>query len=321
MKNVKLSLRKRPQYDEMIDEIEFKQSKIKYPNRNATFARRSPYLSQFDGDSSLISLEEQESNIAKEQMLQQTLRLLSARDGLTHRALHARSGMTSPSYPPSGLSEYDDAESDFTGYADDYRARKELLERVRAEAMAERVRLSLDEHIRRTADGLFAEPEEEVVAEPDPSYESTQHVREILNDIVDRAADIGRIRKRGDDNIYQPSDGRSLSVIPFSGRSYSVPPSDSRFRGRSQRLPSEEPQPLRLGRRPDLSFLRSPEDYLAMRMPQSSSSSAMPSGLNPVPIPKGKAAPKQKGRPRKARSSSPAVKAAPKPRLRPPKVT
>jgi len=319
MKNVKLSLRKRPQYDEMIDEIEFKQSKIKYPNRNATFARRSPYLSQFDGDSSLISLEEQESNIAKEQMLQQTLRLLSARDGLTHRALHARSGMTSPSYPPSGLSEYDDAESDFTGYADDYRARKELLERVRAEAMAERVRLSLDEHIRRTADGLFAEPEEEVVAEPDPSYESTQHVREILNDIVDRAADIGRIRKRGDDNIYQPSDGRSLSVIPFSGRSYSVPPSDSRFRGRSQRLPSEEPQRIRLDRRPDLSFVRGAEDYLAMRIPQSSSSSssAMPTGLNPVPIPKGKAAPKPKGRPRKARSASPAGKAEPKPRGRP----
>jgi hypothetical protein len=245
MKNVKLSLRKRPQYDEMIDEIEFKQPKIKYPNRNATFARRSPYLSQFDGDASLISLEEQESNIEKEKMLQQTLRLLSGRDGLTYRGLYARSGMASPSYPPSGLSEYDDAQSDFTGYADDYRERKELLERVRAEAMAERVRQDLEDHIRRTADGLFAEPEE-VVAEPDPSYESTQHVREILNDIVDRAADIGRIRKgRENENIYQPSNGRSLSEIPFPGRSYSVPPPESRFRGRSQRLPSEEPQRIR----------------------------------------------------------------------------
>jgi len=45
MKNVKLSLRKRPQYDEMIDEIEFKQPKIKYLDRKATFSRRSPYLS------------------------------------------------------------------------------------------------------------------------------------------------------------------------------------------------------------------------------------------------------------------------------------
>ena len=144
-----------------------------------------------------------------------------------------------------------------------------------------------------------------------------------MNDIVDRAADIGRIRKRGDDNIYQPSDGRSLSVIPFSGRSYSVPPSDSRFRGRSQRVLSPEdeaPQRIRLGRQPDLSFVRSPEDYIAMRIPQSSSSSsAMPTGLNPVPLPSGKAAPKPKSNPRKARSSSPAVKAAPKPRGRPPK--
>ena len=176
MKNVELSLRKRPQYDEMIDETEFKQPKIKYPNRNATFSRRSPYLSQFDGDASLICLEEQESNIAKEQMLQQTLRLLSGRDGLTDRALYARSGMARPSFPASGLSEYDGSEydsaaSEFKGYADDYRQRKELLERARAEAMAERVRLNLEEHIRRTADGLFAEPEE------DPSYARTQDVR------------------------------------------------------------------------------------------------------------------------------------------------
>jgi len=42
MKYDKVYLRKRPQYDEMIDEIEFKQPKIKYPNRVAQFMRNTP---------------------------------------------------------------------------------------------------------------------------------------------------------------------------------------------------------------------------------------------------------------------------------------
>ena len=54
MKYDKMSLRKRPQYNEMIDEIEFKQPKIKYPDRTAQFLRNSPYLSRFDGDQSFI---------------------------------------------------------------------------------------------------------------------------------------------------------------------------------------------------------------------------------------------------------------------------
>jgi hypothetical protein len=48
MKYDKVYLRKRPQYDEMIDEIEFKQPKIKYPNRVAQFLRNTSQLSQFD---------------------------------------------------------------------------------------------------------------------------------------------------------------------------------------------------------------------------------------------------------------------------------
>ena len=59
MKYDNLYLRKRPQYDQMIDYIELKQPKIKYPNRDAQFLRNSPYLSQFDGDQSFINLEEQ----------------------------------------------------------------------------------------------------------------------------------------------------------------------------------------------------------------------------------------------------------------------
>ena len=97
MKYDKVYLRKRPQYDEMIDEIELKQPKIKYPDRVAQFMRNSPYLSQFDGDQSFINMEEQESNIAKEQMLQQAMKLLASRNGLTHSLLQARSSISNSS--------------------------------------------------------------------------------------------------------------------------------------------------------------------------------------------------------------------------------
>ena len=97
MKYDKVYLRKRPQYDEMIDEIELKQPKLKYPNRVAQFMRNSPYLSQFDGDQSFINMEEQESNIAKEQMLQQAMKLLASRNGLTHSLLQARSSISNSS--------------------------------------------------------------------------------------------------------------------------------------------------------------------------------------------------------------------------------
>ena len=56
------NLRRKPTYNEVINYLEFEQPKIKYPNRNATFLRNSPYLSQFDGDS-WIDLEEQEEKI------------------------------------------------------------------------------------------------------------------------------------------------------------------------------------------------------------------------------------------------------------------
>ena len=61
MKYDKVYLRKRPQYDEMINEIELKQPKIKYPNRVAQFMRNTPQLSQFDGDYLFLTIEEQES--------------------------------------------------------------------------------------------------------------------------------------------------------------------------------------------------------------------------------------------------------------------
>ena len=89
MKYDKVYLRKRPQYDEMIDEIELKQPKIKYPNRNAQFLRNSPYLSQFDGDQSFINMEEQENNIAKQRIMEETMRQMARDKGYTHSFFRA----------------------------------------------------------------------------------------------------------------------------------------------------------------------------------------------------------------------------------------
>ena len=52
------NLRKKPTFNELINYLEIKQPKIKYPDRMATFLRNSHYLSQFDGN--LLDVEEQQ---------------------------------------------------------------------------------------------------------------------------------------------------------------------------------------------------------------------------------------------------------------------
>ena len=97
MNRYKAYLRKRPHFGEMINEIEVNQPKIKYPDRRATFLRNTHYLSQFDGDNSFINLEEQESNMAKEQFLQQELRRMARETGETHMGLLASRGSSTAS--------------------------------------------------------------------------------------------------------------------------------------------------------------------------------------------------------------------------------
>ena len=94
MKYDNLYLRKRPQFDQLVDYIEYKQPKIKYPNRFATFFRNSPYGSQFDGDNSFINLEEQENNIMKQKILQETIRQMASETGQTHTVLKATGTQT-----------------------------------------------------------------------------------------------------------------------------------------------------------------------------------------------------------------------------------
>ena len=98
------NLRRKPTYNELINYLEFEQPKIKYPNRNATFLRNSPYLSQFDGDS-WIDLEEQENNINKEKLKEMEVRRLASDAGRTAQAL--RSSKTTSGYTTPMSSEID----------------------------------------------------------------------------------------------------------------------------------------------------------------------------------------------------------------------
>ena len=178
MKYDKVYLRKRPQYDEMIDEIELKQPKIKYPDRVAQFMRNTPYLSQFDGDQSFINMEEQESNMAKEQVLQQAIRLMAGKNKLTHASLRARASVDRPSYPPP--SDYESAgDTDFTGYADSEIQRREVEKRARYLAMAERAKQDLDSHVRQTAKGIY-DTESELEDLPKPPGRS---IKTILSNV------------------------------------------------------------------------------------------------------------------------------------------
>ena len=69
-----MNLRKKPTFNELINYIEVKQPKIKYPDRSATILRNSHYLSQFDGN--LFDLEEHQKHTAKAQLRETEIRYL-----------------------------------------------------------------------------------------------------------------------------------------------------------------------------------------------------------------------------------------------------
>ena len=144
------NLRKRPNFDELVNYIEYKQPNIKYPNRIATFLRNSPYLSQFDGDS-WIDLEEQENNILKEKLIQQQLITLSKEKGLTHRLLLSRSDNSTPK--EASVEDKEDSIKDFMDEIDEEQSRMMLESRARAYA----IKLGLQKHLNDTAEGLTAD--------------------------------------------------------------------------------------------------------------------------------------------------------------------
>ena len=93
------SLHGKPHFEELINYIEAKQPTIKYPDRAATFLRRSPYLTQFDGDS-WIDLDDQENKIRMERMRTDELRRVAGRVGGTAREIEATNPSSQPPPPP-----------------------------------------------------------------------------------------------------------------------------------------------------------------------------------------------------------------------------
>ena len=133
MNRYKAYLRKRPHYGDMINEIEVNQPKIKYPDRRATFLRNTHYLSQFDGDLSFINLEDQESKMAKERILEEELRKTARDTGTTYRGLQAsvqsnRGSATTSSSSSSSSGMYDGSGSDALYGIDEEEQRRRLQE-------------------------------------------------------------------------------------------------------------------------------------------------------------------------------------------------
>ena len=86
------NLRKRPTYEELINDLVVVQPKIKYPDRTATILRNSHYLSQFDGN--LLDLEEQEKNIEKDKLKEIEIRKIASETKTTAGLLRTRSSQT-----------------------------------------------------------------------------------------------------------------------------------------------------------------------------------------------------------------------------------
>jgi hypothetical protein len=218
------ALRKRPHYEDLIDMIQFKQPKIKYPNRVATFMRNSPYLSQFDGDS-WIDLEEQENNILKDKLIQEAIRNMASQKGMTHASLQARAGIYTPSFPPP--SDYDSADSDFTGYADSEVQRREVQKRARYTLMAERAKQNLREHVKQTAKGIFDTDSEADYYSEDENIPAKvnlgdikkgireKHVKEILNDVVENVFKQSKGPEQASSSSYQAVYPTGLNPAPL----------------------------------------------------------------------------------------------------------
>ena len=134
------TLRKRLSYDEMVDYVENDKQKIKFPNRQATFLRNSPFLSQFDGDS-FIDLEEQENKMNRERLKEVAIRNLARDGGITHRALQYQMHGSTPLNTPSETSS--DSIEDAYNELDLEENKRDLEERVRKHMMKERLKANL----------------------------------------------------------------------------------------------------------------------------------------------------------------------------------
>jgi hypothetical protein len=78
-------LRKRPTYNELIQEVENSDDIIKkYPDRRALFMRNHPYLTTLDGESFMDAMDSQQDAITKEQQKDLMIRTYSAQTQTSH---------------------------------------------------------------------------------------------------------------------------------------------------------------------------------------------------------------------------------------------
>ena len=74
-------LRKRPTYEEISQEINPDKTKVIYPNRDATFLRQDPRMTQLDGVGFFESMKDQEEATIREQRKETTMRQMAKDSG------------------------------------------------------------------------------------------------------------------------------------------------------------------------------------------------------------------------------------------------
>ena len=86
-------LRKRPTYNELIEQAENSDDIIKtYPDRRATFMRNHPYMTALDGEAFMEALNMQQNNMIRSQQKDLLIRDYVAQNGLSH--LETKATMT-----------------------------------------------------------------------------------------------------------------------------------------------------------------------------------------------------------------------------------
>ena len=122
-------LRKRESYDEIVDYLENKQERIKYPNRLAKQIRNSPQLSNLldNGGEGIVQMEEQQSNAMKEEQKEHAIR----QAGGTAQVLRALDHVQQPQFfniadspNDSDFEDFSDAVTETTATIKERRAQK-----------------------------------------------------------------------------------------------------------------------------------------------------------------------------------------------------
>ena len=108
-------LRKRSDYDDLVDYVLFKQPKIQYPNRMAKFIRESPQLSNLlDGEGMGIeALKLQQFNRMKEEQKQHAIIESASESGGTAQELRSLSRKSNSSIISDAVSDYSNSKQDF----------------------------------------------------------------------------------------------------------------------------------------------------------------------------------------------------------------